>query len=173
MLHIGIIEHGRVYDATPWHLSAGRAAKFAVADHDIVVRGARRLDAHLSEHQQHHRHETVEGKAYVILTRHERPHQIVPVGIHTASPTLPLIHPDTMLSTVVQVHLVLHYLIAPIDHAGLHLPQHEQVVVLHVLGQIILHRQIERQRMNPLVRQHHVLHGCKYITFLCNIQIKP
>ena len=104
--------------------------------------GARRLDAHLPEHQQHHRHETVEGKAHIIFSRHIRQHQIVLIGIHAAASALPLIHLDAVLTTVVQVHLVLHHLIAAIDHAGFHLP-HKQVVLvvnLHVLCQIVLRR---------------------------------
>ena len=150
-------------------LPAGCATYLSVADHNVVMTGSRCFNSHLPEHQQHHVHETVEGKAHVILTCHKRQHQVVLVGIHTASPTLPLIHLDAILTTIVQIHLILHHLITPVNHAGLYLPHKEAAGLVDMTCHIFLHRQVERQATHLHVRQIYILHYFGQRIFFANV----
>ena len=109
-------------DTTVSYLPTGSAAEFALTNHDVVTARSRGLDTHLAQHQQNHHHKTVEGNAHLFLRSDVRQHQVVHVGIHAASPTLPLIHLDAMLTAVGEVDLVLQHLVTAIDDTRSHLP---------------------------------------------------
>ena len=125
--------------------SAGRPANLTVAYHDIVMVGTNGLDTHLPQYQQQHIDEAVEGKAHLLLFGDERQHQVVAIGIDTASPTLPVVQLDSVGLAVCQIHLILYYLITAIDNAGGYLPQEKSIASPLLTGHILLHRQKERQ----------------------------
>ena len=132
-------------NASRGQLPTGRTTNLSVANQNVIMTSTSCLNAHLSQHQQHHIDKTVEGKANLLLLGDERQHQIITVSIHTASPTLSLEQLDAMRLTVFDINLILNHLVAPIDHAGLHLPQKESIVSQLLASHKFLHGKIERQ----------------------------
>ena len=105
--------------------------------------GTRSGDAQFAQHQQHHIHKAVEGEVHVLLGSDERQHQIVHIGIDAASPTLPSVETDAVLTAISHVHLVLEHLIPPEDDTRLHLPHEERIGLVGMARHELLHRQIE------------------------------
>ena len=101
--------------------------------------------AHFPQYEQYHINKAVERKAHLFLFGNVRQHQVIAVGIYTTSPTLSLKQLDTVSLTVLKIDLILHHLIAPIDDAGLYLPQEKSVVRQLLASHIFLHCKIERQ----------------------------
>ena len=160
MLHVSIIEHRAVYNAVPWQLVKGRPAYLAVANHHIVVRSPRRLDAQLPKYEYQHRHKAVEGKRHIVALGDKGKHDIVPVGIHTAAAALASEHLYTMLPTVLGIHLVLHHLIPAEDNSWSYLPHEEAIGLIYVSRHIFLHGQVERKVgvSTQCIGQCYVLH---------------
>ena len=147
-----------MHDAPSRHVVTGRSAHLVATDHDVVMSRPCGLDAHFPEHEQHHVHKAVEGEVHLLLSSHEREHHVVHVGIHAASPTLSAHHMDAVFAAVVEIHLVLHHLVAPEDDGRLHLPHEEAVGLFEVACHKLLHRQIERQATGLCKWQGNIFH---------------
>ena len=93
----------------------------------------------------HHQHIVVESKINVDRRGDVREHDIVHVGIDTASPTLATIHSNAVCATILHIHLSVHKLVAPEDNRRFNLPHKEIFVGRKVTSHILLHSQIERQ----------------------------
>ena len=107
--------------------------------------GAGSLNTHFAQYQQHHTHKAVEGKAHLRFPRDIRQHEVVAVGIDAPSPTLAAEQADAVRLTIIPVDFVFHYLVAPIDDAGLHLPHEESIVLQLQTSHLFLHGEEERE----------------------------
>ena len=141
VLHVGIVEQGAVHDAATRQMIGRRAADLPVANHDVVMTGANRINAQLPQEQQFHIDEAVEGKAYIVFRRHKGEHDIRPISIDAPSPTFPAYHVDVVLSAIVDIHLSLHLLVSSENDGGLHLPHKKAVFGIQMACDILLHSQ--------------------------------
>ena len=145
VLHIRVVEQRGVHDTTPGQMVERCTTHLMAIYQDIVMRRSYGLKAQPTEHQQQHTDEAVERIRHILAMRDEAQHNVALIGVDTAAAALSAIHLNAVLAAIVDVHLVLHHLIAAEDDGGPHLPQEETVGFVNRTRHIFLHSQIERK----------------------------
>ena len=122
----------------------GIARNLAPVDHDVVAACGLGRNVERAQHFSHHFNIAVEGERNILALCDIREHDVVHVGIHTASATFSSISLDIVLSAIFDVHLVFDELVASEYHAWLHLPHKEAVVGgIDISGYELLHGEVE------------------------------
>ena len=85
-------------------------------------------------------------------------HDIAHVCIDASASTLAAVGLDIMGSTVFEIHLVLYKLVPAEYDGGLDLPHEEAVFLVNVVGDILLHGEVEGEYAGLVIGQRDVFH---------------
>ncbi len=143
--HLGVVavEHCAVGYAASRQVVESVARHLAAANHNVVATVGRGFQPEAAQHRGHGGGVLGKGAAYLVAGHYVGKHEVIHIGVHTATAATPAHHVDATAAAIVHIHLLGHILMPPAYHSGAHTPRKEIAVGRKARSHPLLHREIE------------------------------